>query len=393
MRLAAQPAAVAVAAIRPLPPAGTSLPAALRRTMDRSLGHDFSAIRVGQSSELGSEGVLARTRGNVVKTDTGLEDEAGHAGHLASVGQQVESIGSRRQAGHSRPPAAPVADRAALPVQAKGKSKSFKRRRRADLAQRAAVRERIGVSRSPLTRSMLTQGRANLRRIDRANVSAEFRGFEAIRDQNQPAHDFVDFATDTRRAVTTLASQPEGQLMLSEIDSAPGDPARIRFRRSQANSADYRHPPPPGPSPAYRRDDGAPGHGGVGSDVNWNPDDGILSGNDRQAFIGLGHELVHAWRGRHGEAVRRMPAAQLFNGDFKANNALRDAQTRQDEGETVGLVRPPRRMPNENLIRGEHLHRPRRSYGDFVRPQSDEQVADVSEATRRTRRVIRRRGG
>jgi len=94
---------------------------------------------------------------------------------------------------------------------------------------------------------------------------------------------------------------------------------------------------------------------GTTSGIFWNSSTTATPDGERPSFIGLAHELIHAWRNMLG---------------------ITNADPNEDEGETVGLLRPPsppprtdsrgrnmkRQTVTENDIRVEHGLAPRTSY-------------------------------
>jgi Effector protein len=81
------------------------------------------------------------------------------------------------------------------------------------------------------------------------------------------------------------------------------------------------------------------GGGGCGSKVLWNPNVIATPDGSRPSFIGLAHELVHAFRNARGEA---------------------NADTQTEEYLTVGIT--DGYVINENMIRSEHSIEGRKTY-------------------------------
>lgn len=81
------------------------------------------------------------------------------------------------------------------------------------------------------------------------------------------------------------------------------------------------------------------GSGGSGSKLLWNPNVVATPDGSRPSFIGLAHELVHAFRNARGDA---------------------DKNTQTEEYLTVGIT--DTYTVNENMIRAEHGIQPRATY-------------------------------
>lgn len=199
--------------------------------------------------------------------------------------------------------------------------------------------------------------------------------FVVNRGANMTGTQFADFVVSTRRAMTQLDSGHTGHQMLAQtnqrLSAAHGNvfithSAGVNDAADNFGAARYQNPA----NAMFRQANGARGAGGIGTTVNWNPENRDVNGVGRPSFIGLGHELVHAWRNAHGATLHRRPAADMFNplllNQFPNLRRDRHAAVGMDEGQTVGLSRLIHEwMPSENALRAEHGVQARRSYGDY----------------------------
>lgn len=182
------------------------------------------------------------------------------------------------------------------------------------------------------------------------------------RKAGQGVGEFTDFMVDSRRALHTIASQPQGQGLLNRLDTGPS--VSLRDFHSRVTISDARYGPHGFDAAAgngaraegflYSREGLSPASTpglGEASRVFFNPTITRSDGH-RPAFVGLAHELVHADRNQHGLALDR----QGVNGI----HALKD------ELETVGLIAGPQPV-SENDIRAEHNIAPRTAYAGQTR--------------------------
>lgn len=148
------------------------------------------------------------------------------------------------------------------------------------------------------------------------------------------------FVLTVREALDRIASQPKGARMLAEINAGPAFGAWngvVKIYRAQG-VVDPNNPGAEGGSKASAvREDLAKNGIGSPSGVAWNPNIYVVPGQgSRPPFIGLAHELVHAWHNVNG--IKRQ------NYD-------------EEEEFTVGLGQWAVANPNaitENVIRLEH---------------------------------------
>lgn len=235
-----------------------------------------------------------------------------------------------------------------------------------------------------ITPQMLQTAGANLRRTDYGIASARYDKMHIRRDVGQSPTQFVDFMQSTRSALAKLDSRPVGRQMLTDLnagnrpdlDIANNDlvETNVHFRQYATNSNRY-NPENflPNDDEAHRFN-GVSGAGNVTSRVRWNPNL-LVSDGHRPAFIGLGHELVHAWRGMTGNAVRR----DALNTGPAINRRLNPLLSLRDEFETVGLHATPRHLnaPTENALRGEHGIAPRPVYSGTTTAQHRQAIANT----------------
>ncbi|WP_284195188.1 M91 family zinc metallopeptidase [Chitinimonas prasina] len=227
------------------------------------------------------------------------------------------------------------------------------------------------MNRHGVTPDLLAAGRAALRPADRGVASSTHERFTVRRGGLSNA-EFADFTVQTRRAMAKLDTKYTANRMFTETNATlRASHGWVDIQRSaNVNDAEAqvanRHNPNLG---MYRQANGQRGAGGIGTTVNWNPDNLVVGAERRPNFIGLGHELVHAWRNAHGATMFRRSALDEFNALPAQRPAMRQARivaTGTDEGETVGLMRRPGEwMPSENHIRQEHFLLRRLDYGDY----------------------------
>jgi Effector protein len=231
---------------------------------------------------------------------------------------------------------------------------------------RAHVRDMraAGMTLDHITPDALQTQRGLLRRTGAVPIPATslHNHISLERKAGQGAGEFTDFMVDSRRALHTIASQPQGQGLLDRLDSGPN--FSLRDMHSRVTISDARYGPQGfnaaagngarAEGPLNSRESLSPASTpglGEASRVFFNP---VITRSDghRPAFIGLAHELVHADRNQHGQALDR----QGVNGI----HALKD------ELETVGLIAGPQPV-SENTIRAEHNIAPRTAYAGQTR--------------------------
>jgi hypothetical protein len=272
-----------------------------------------------------------------------------------------------------------------------------------------------------VTKEQLQAGRRNLRAADHGVVSPKYSGIRARRGMVQSAAEYYDHMLETRRAITRLDSEPVGSRMLSELNSRTStvSPPTDRHNAYTPNTSvdiyahdrrGHHHAPRTtmfGGADLHaaeaRMADRYKGVSGPGqaSEVKFD----AFATNDRgDAFvgpqrraIGLGHELVHAWRASHGMAVsppevsmdRHEPLLHPTNEHGQSAKDILDMGMRlKEEFETVGLEPTPRMrhrfQPTENLLRHEHGLTARRHYSGY-RPGSMDGDLDVADRFTDTR--------
>ncbi|HEY9130154.1 MAG TPA: M91 family zinc metallopeptidase [Dyella sp.] len=246
------------------------------------------------------------------------------------------------------------------------------------------------VARTPqagFTPELLEAQRRRLRRIESAVPHGELVNVNVRRAAGEDVGAFLDLLADTRHSLHRLMSEPIGRELLTRLDARigwnrvsigdnadvfigstrPGDESNINAPHVQA-----------GLEEGYRFD-GVEGQG-WGSEVRYNPYEPRAI-----RFIGLGHELVHAYRLAHGKAVGIPQLNQaghaLFNDPMslganvdRARNVafgrhlldvVQNVNHQREEFETVGLLTTPRSgtfQPSENALRSEHNLPLRRDY-------------------------------
>ncbi|RAP58326.1 hypothetical protein BTJ49_05055 [Oleiagrimonas sp. MCCC 1A03011] len=216
--------------------------------------------------------------------------------------------------------------------------------------------------RAKITGQELTGQKSQLRKVGLMPAMSGYDHLSLQRKRGQSSHGFTDFMVDTRRALHTLDSQPQGKSLLSQLNNGPSPSmvdfhstvmiADARTRDDQGNTAKpqgmlaFRDKPLKHDSPGF----------GEATTVHYNPDIKKSDGS-RPAFIGLGHELVHALRNQTGMAVDtnaldHMPKRKLLH-------------TQIEEFETVGLLKAPQGI-TENSLRKEHGIAPRTEYSGMT---------------------------
>jgi hypothetical protein len=150
------------------------------------------------------------------------------------------------------------------------------------------------------------------------------------------------FALTCRDALDKIVSMPFGKRMLKEISRyAPTfNPwqGSIKILRANVMTVQIGRPGEEGGSKcAPVSEENAKNGTGSASGVHWNPNIWVVPGQGmRPPFIGLAHELVHAWHNAKG----------IKKGNYD-----------EEESFTVGLGRYAgggTRTINENLLRSEH---------------------------------------
>jgi hypothetical protein len=307
----------------------------------------------------------------------------------------------------------PVDEPAAVVQRQKNKKKSLRARVREKLAasQALSAREkRFAPIRPPApspvrpTIEQLAAGRANLKRADYGVAHPDLRGIRVRRDAGQSAEHYTDLLTDTRASISRLAEKPVGQQLLTGLNARtqqvhPGqvgndrtNPLTVVDIRSgrglapdSAMSHIVRHNNTYSDAQRGYRYDGKSG-AGIASRVNY---DESRARPDR--FISLGHELVHAYRAAHGNAVSAPEISPQR--DHRLLKAPTDPVVRQvigqhahlrEEFETVGLLPTPRvaNPPTEAGIRAEHSFPARTDYSG-LRPggKQDTSLREIDEGT------------
>ena len=152
----------------------------------------------------------------------------------------------------------------------------------------------------------------------------------------------TSFAASVKEALDKIVSKPLGQRMLAEICASPAAAfgpwgGKIKIYRA-ALSVDQG-----GSKAAPVSEDNAKNGTGSPSGVAWNSNVWVIPGQgQRPPFIGLSHELIHAWHNAHG---------------------IKKQDYDDEESFTVGLgnymlpVAAAGRVPasiTENMIRLEH---------------------------------------
>jgi hypothetical protein len=264
------------------------------------------------------------------------------------------------------------------------------------------------LARSPragFTPELLARQKAALRRVDDLPLNHDLPSLHVERRAHEHAGTYTDLVADARSSTARLRSQPEGNRLLTELNTRAGQnaatigpQARVAIRSTlPTDTTNINTPLIEGSSHAevaqgYRFDQ-AEGTG-RGSEVRINPNQPSAN-----RFIGLGHELVHSHRQAHGRAVGvpqlNQAAHPLFNdpaslgadvGNSRGFGAhLTDVASHhnqlQEEFETVGLRPTPRAAtsPTENALRAEHGLPARGDYSG-ARPGSTDGLIRDSDA-------------
>ncbi len=252
---------------------------------------------------------------------------------------------------------------------------------------RAHVRDMraAGIDLSPITPEALQAQRQQLRTRRMIPATSMHDNITLRREAGQSAEHFTDFMVDSRRALHTIASQPQGHALLTDLEHGPH--YSFNDRRSRVVISDSRFTPT-GYNPNAGNGAGAfgalntrerlpvdstPGFGEA-SWVFFNPTI-TRSDGPRPAFVGLAHELVHAQRNQVGVAVER-------HGDF-------DLGAVRDELETVGLLPTPQtQTTTENAIRQEHGIGPRQSYSGQTRQSYVQALREESQRRQAQRQQL-----
>jgi Effector protein len=271
------------------------------------------------------------------------------------------------------------------------------------LGHRVAGDVGANLLRRPITAQMLQARIAGLRRVDALAVAGDLPAITMHRGADH-AGDYADLLADTRASISRLRQGATGRSLLSGLQQRSDAmqahlPAPARQSIVRIQSARYR-PGGNAQAPnvpnlvaaraAYRYD----GQAGAGAASNVHYDEREARGH---RFIGLGHELVHAYRAAHGIGVSPI-AASPRSGDAILNppthpvvrNVLDNRAQLREEFETVGLTPTPQNVwqqrmaaapPTENALRAEHQI-PARPHYSGVAPGTDNQaVANVDAAT------------
>jgi hypothetical protein len=246
------------------------------------------------------------------------------------------------------------------------------------------------VARTPqagFTPELLEAQRRKLHRVEEADAHGELANLKVRRAAGQDAGAFLDLLADTRHSIHLLMSQPVGRRLLTGLDTRIeanrvriGDNADVFISSTRPGDTSNINAPHlnAGVEEGYRFD-GREGRG-WGSEVRYNPHEPRAA-----RFIGLGHELVHAYRLAHGKAVGvpqlnqanhplfRDPISLGANVDRGQNAAfgrhlldvVQNVNHQREEFETVGLLDTPRSGAfrlSENALRSEHNLPLRRAY-------------------------------
>ncbi|MBX2809074.1 MAG: type III secretion system effector protein [Cellvibrionaceae bacterium] len=252
------------------------------------------------------------------------------------------------------------------------------------------------------TAAELVAGRAALRRADFGVVHSNATTIRARRAPGQTAADYYDHMLDTRRSMNTLTSQPVGRHLVQQLNNRgtfldPGAPHNehhnpytfVDIFANNANTARPRLDPmnPIGSAQQAYRYNGVAGVG-QGSRVGYNANQASAN-----RFIGLGHELVHAYRNAHGIGVsppdvspRRNDAvlATPIGGGHTVNTVVGQHARLKEEFETVGIQATPGHpgIPTENGLRAEHGRPARLNYSGAVPGgPTDAALANVDAGT------------
>jgi hypothetical protein len=252
------------------------------------------------------------------------------------------------------------------------------------------------------TAEELVAARRNLRRADFGIAHSKATNIRVRRAAGQSAASYYDHMLDTRRSMNKLMSQPTGQHLVKQINTRGAylDPGQRR--NEQANPYSFvdifqgdRNAARPkldamdpigSAQKAYRYDGVA--SEGTGSRVTYNSNQASAN-----RFIGLGHELVHAYRNAHGIAVsapdvspkRNEPVLSTpIGGGNTVNTVVGQHSLLKEEFETVGIQPTPGHpvIPTENGLRAEH-GRPARNDYSGARPggATDTALSNVDAAT------------
>lgn len=273
----------------------------------------------------------------------------------------------------------------------------------------------------PITPQTLQAGMAGLRRVDAVPVAHDLPAITVHRGADH-AGEYSDLLADTRASISRLREGATGEAMLTGLQQRsdamqPLVPPAARQPIVRIQSSRFHNPPggnwqaPTGANLAARR--GAyryDGQAGAGTASNVHYDEGqtaprldphpplgphpLQRGN---RFIGLGHELVHAYRAAHGIGVSP-PAVSPRSGDPILNpptnpvviNALDNRAMLREEFETIGLQPTPQNVwqqrmaaapPTENALRAEHQLPARPNYSGQLPGSDDQIVANVDAGT------------
>ena len=285
------------------------------------------------------------------------------------------------------------------------KKKSLRQRVREKLqaGQQLAPRD-YRVVKPRVTADQLTAAKAKLKRADFGVAHPEYRGIRVRRDDAQSPEHYTDLLRDTRASLSRLDEQPIGHGLLSGLQARTAAVNQGHVGTDRANPAtvvDIRSGRGLGPDSAnshrvrhnntyqdiqrgYRY--GGQSGAGIASRVNY---DESAARPDR--FIGLGHELIHAYRAAHGQMVS--PPEVSPQRGHKLLNPPTDPIVKQvigqhaqlkEEFETVGLSPTPRapNNPTERGLRAEHIYKPRDNYSG-LRPGGPQEQAlrNIDEGT------------
>ncbi|ASP38490.1 hypothetical protein CHH28_07300 [Bacterioplanes sanyensis] len=252
------------------------------------------------------------------------------------------------------------------------------------------------------TADELVAARQALRRADFGVAHSKATNIRVRRAHGQSAASYYDHMLDTRRSMNKLMSQDTGKHLVQQINTRGAylDPGQRRNEHANPysfvdifqgdrNAARPKLDPldPIGSAQKAYRYDGTASEG-TGTHVTYNSNQA-----NANRFIGLGHELIHAYRNAHGMAVSAPDVSPMRNepvlatpigGGSTVNTVVGQHSLLKEEFETVGIQGTPGHgaIPTENRLRAEH-GRPARNDYSGARPggQTDQALASVDEAT------------
>jgi hypothetical protein len=203
--------------------------------------------------------------------------------------------------------------------------------------------------------------------------------FDGIVARTRDGADSNKFSRKVQEALDKINSKPVGQQLLNEIVSLAG---QVKFAASRANLGyavgitprasvkqstlfgnirwrNYQ----PGGSVTFAINEvnaSTPGEGSV-SVITWDPASNSTPDGSRPPFIGLAHELIHAWHNLGGGSL--ISTSQGTMGEpFSGAGGGIEAAKNVDEMRVVGLQGWEKEPITENRIRAEHGLPYRNSY-------------------------------